>query len=141
MGGGRDGPPSTPNAPLDVGYRDPSGLTGDCVGGGGGGGFVVVKDSFGGAVVVRPSARRPGGGAGIRPCVRRGRSSGGGGRESHWQDHWQQCLFVFGDGHSPAAVLSRMLTRGVPVTMIASHDDTSISFSIDTGCRQRVSRK
>jgi hypothetical protein len=26
-----------------------------------------------------------------------------------------------------------MLTRGVPVTMIASHDDTSISVSIDTG--------
>ncbi len=26
-----------------------------------------------------------------------------------------------------------MLTRGVPVTMIASHDDTSISISFDTG--------
>ena len=36
----------------------------------------------------------------------------GGGRESHWQDHWRQCLFVFGDGHSPAAVSSWMLTRG-----------------------------
>ncbi len=60
------------DAPLDVGYRDPSAnLTGDCVGGGGGG-VVVVKDSSGGAV-VRPSARRPGGGAGIRPRVRRGR--------------------------------------------------------------------
>ncbi len=75
------------------------------------------------------------------------RSGTGGGRRggaagvSHWQDHWRQCLFVFGDGHSPAVVSSRMLTRGVPVTMIASHNDTSISFSIDTGCRRRVSRK
>ena len=80
--------------------------------------------------------------AGVLPRGRRIRHGGGGGRESHWQDHWQQCLFVFGDGHSPVAVSSRMLTRGVPVTMIASHDDTSISFfSIDTGCRRRVSRK
>ena len=81
-------------------------------------------------------------------CCRADFGSGtGGGRRggaagvSHWQDHWRQCLFVFGDGHSPAVVSSRMLTRGVPVTMIASHDDTSISFSIDTGCRRRVSRK
>ena len=72
-------------------------------------------------------------------CCRAGVESdaGGGGAargsDSHWQDHWQQCLFVFGDSHSPAAVSSRELTRGVPVTMIASHDDTSISFSIDTG--------
>jgi hypothetical protein len=44
------------DAPLDVGYRDPSAnLTGDCVGGGGGG-VVVVKDSSGGVVVVRPLA-------------------------------------------------------------------------------------
>ena len=82
-------------------------------------------------------------------CCRADFGSGtGGGRRggaagvSHWQDHWRQCLFVKGDGRSPATVSSRMLTRGVPVTMIASHDDTSISFfSIDTGCRRRVSRK
>ncbi|KAL3808123.1 hypothetical protein ACHAXA_004977 [Cyclostephanos tholiformis] len=67
------------------------------------------------------------------PMVYAGKRSNDNGVESLWQDHWLQCLFVFGDGHSENdAVGSRMLTRGAPVRIIASHDDSSISFSIDT---------
>jgi len=52
--------------------------------------------------------------------------------ESLWQDHWQQCLFVFGDGHanSNANESRRRLNKGTSVDLITSHDDTSISFSI-----------
>ena len=49
----------------------------------------------------------------------------GDGRESHWQDHWQQCLFLFDDGGSSS------LTKGAPMDVTASHDDASISFSLD----------
>ena len=43
---------------------------------------------------------------------------------SNWQDHWQQCLFVFGGGYSH-------ITKGSPVEIIASHDDNSISFFVN----------
>jgi len=53
--------------------------------------------------------------------------------ESLWQDHWQQCLFVFWDGHANSNANEsrrRRLSKGTPVDLIASHDDTSISFFI-----------
>ncbi len=50
---------------------------------------------------------------------------------SHWQDHWQQCLFVFGDSQlSEHAGETRKLRMGYPVQIITSHDDYAISFSI-----------
>ncbi|KAL7532981.1 hypothetical protein ACHAXR_007657 [Thalassiosira sp. AJA248-18] len=52
--------------------------------------------------------------------------------KSLWQDHWQQCLFLFGDGHSARNLGGRNLTKGSPVDIIASHDDSSISFSVRT---------
>ncbi len=53
--------------------------------------------------------------------------------ESHWQDHWQQVLFVFGDGHlSESAGRMRKLRVGQPVELVTSHNDESISFSITT---------
>ena len=51
-----------------------------------------------------------------------------------WQDHWQQCLFVFGDSNLQNK--SKELSMGTPVQIIASHDDTSISFSINTDQRE-----
>ena len=50
---------------------------------------------------------------------------------SHWQDHWQQCLFVFGDSQlSEHAGETRKLRMGHPVQIISYHDDYAISFSI-----------
>ena len=46
--------------------------------------------------------------------------------KSPWQDHWQQCLFVFGSDHEDCEAL----TEGQPFTLITSHDDTCISFDI-----------
>ena len=68
------------------------------------------------------------------PAAYAGEKSNDGGKVL-WQDHWQQCLFVFGDGHSEnsSGRLRRRMTRGTPVKLIASHDDSSIAFSIDTG--------
>jgi hypothetical protein len=49
--------------------------------------------------------------------------------ESRWQDNWQQCLFVFGDSNTSQ---QRVMTRGTPVQITISHDDSTISFVIDT---------
>jgi protein arginine N-methyltransferase 7 len=46
-----------------------------------------------------------------------------------WQDHWQQCLYVFA---KPSEELLR-IEKGQPTTLQASQDDTSISFSILPG--------
>ena len=46
--------------------------------------------------------------------------------KSPWQDHWQQCLYVFADDHDNC----ERLTQDQPFTLVASHDDTSISFKI-----------
>lgn len=43
--------------------------------------------------------------------------------KSPWQDHWQQCLYVFSDD-------CEQLSEGQPFTLVSSHDDTSISFKI-----------
>ena len=43
-----------------------------------------------------------------------------------WQDHWQQCLYVFGGDD----VECEALEKGTTFTLAASHDDTSISFGI-----------
>ena len=51
--------------------------------------------------------------------------------KSRWQDHWQQCLFVFGDGNSKNGG-TMQVTKASRVEIIASHDDHSISFSIET---------
>lgn len=48
-----------------------------------------------------------------------------------WQDHWQQCLFVFGDSHSPEHRDElRKLRVGHTVQIVTSHNDSTISFSI-----------
>eukprot|EP00956_Cyclotella_meneghiniana_P001802 scaffold1963_cov63-Cyclotella_meneghiniana.AAC.5 len=44
---------------------------------------------------------------------------------NHWQDHWQQCLFLFGDDHQ-----SREVEKGCSIHVIASNDDFSISFDV-----------
>ncbi|KAL7519461.1 hypothetical protein ACHAWX_004218 [Stephanocyclus meneghinianus] len=51
-------------------------------------------------------------------------------RNVQWQDHWQQCLFLFGD-----ADRSRTVFKGQPVKVVASHDDSSISFEVSE-CNQ-----
>jgi type III protein arginine methyltransferase len=45
---------------------------------------------------------------------------------SPWQDHWQQCLFVFADNHENC----HRLVESEEFELRASHDETSISFSI-----------
>ena len=45
---------------------------------------------------------------------------------NNWQDHWQQNLFFFADGQT------RNLRRGQPIQLNVSHDDTSISFDINS---------
>mmetsp|Transcript_33422 Transcript_33422/g.61369 ORF Transcript_33422/g.61369 Transcript_33422/m.61369 type:complete len:522 (+) Transcript_33422:20-1585(+) len=68
-------------------------------------------------------------------------SSSDSGTESNWQDHWQQCLFLFGDGCRSSSTQNdnledgsflRKLTEGVPVEITSSHDDSSLSFSLET---------
>ena len=55
------------------------------------------------------------------------------GNITNWQDHWQQCLFLFGDDHSASSPgRLRMLTKGAPIDVVSSHDDSSLSFSIRT---------
>jgi protein arginine N-methyltransferase 7 len=44
--------------------------------------------------------------------------------KNNWQDHWQQNLFLFGDGKA------HKLVRGSPAQVHVSHDDTSIAFAI-----------
>jgi len=63
--------------------------------------------------------------------------------ESLWQDHWQQCLFVFGDAHANSNTdeSTRRLNKGTPVDLIASHDDTSISFSISKTSSEENEKK
>jgi len=46
--------------------------------------------------------------------------------KSPWQDHWQQCLYVFGGED----VECEALEKGTVFTLVACHDDTSISFEI-----------
>mmetsp|Transcript_5654 Transcript_5654/g.10723 ORF Transcript_5654/g.10723 Transcript_5654/m.10723 type:complete len:780 (+) Transcript_5654:192-2531(+) len=43
-----------------------------------------------------------------------------------WQDHWQQCLYVFGEEHEKCQVLE----KDQAFTLFAHHDDMSISFRI-----------
>lgn len=43
-----------------------------------------------------------------------------------WQDHWQQCLYVFGEEHDKCQVLE----EDQPFTLFSHHDDMSISFRI-----------
>jgi len=43
-----------------------------------------------------------------------------------WQDHWQQCLYVFGGEDDECETLEKETV----FTLTASHDDTSISFNI-----------
>lgn len=43
-----------------------------------------------------------------------------------WQDHWQQCLYVFGGEDDECETLEKEAV----FTLTASHDDTSISFNI-----------
>ena len=45
---------------------------------------------------------------------------------SDWQDHWQQCLYVFTSPGQGCVVLE----RGVPATLKVCHDDMSISFDV-----------
>jgi predicted RNA methylase len=52
-----------------------------------------------------------------------------------WQDHWQQCLFVFGDGDR-----SRTIEVNCPIQVETSHDDFSISFAISRDDEMDVSR-
>lgn len=46
--------------------------------------------------------------------------------KSPWQDHWQQCIFVFGEDHDDLQVIE----KGVPCMLVSSHNDTSIGFKI-----------
>jgi type III protein arginine methyltransferase len=46
--------------------------------------------------------------------------------KSHWQDHWQQCLYVFAKPPEDCVVVQ----EGVAATLKAFHDDFSISFDI-----------
>lgn len=45
---------------------------------------------------------------------------------SPWQDHWQQCLFIFGNDDEGCLKLN----LGQDFQMVASHDETSITFSL-----------
>ena len=47
--------------------------------------------------------------------------------EMKWQDHWQQCLFLFGDTYSYD---SRKVKKNCPVLVGSGHDDYSISFDV-----------
>jgi len=47
-------------------------------------------------------------------------------KDYHWQDHWQQCLFVFHRTHQDCETLE----RGSFFTCTASHTDTAIAFHI-----------
>jgi len=44
-----------------------------------------------------------------------------------WQDHWQQCLFVFGEEDADCF----KVREGEGFDLVSSHDDTSISFRIE----------
>lgn len=44
----------------------------------------------------------------------------------HWQDHWQQCVFVFGSD-----VHAQELKKNEPFILTSSHDDYIISFQIE----------
>ena len=61
-------------------------------------------------------------------------------KNRHWQDHWQQCLFLFGDGHQ-----SREVEKGCPIHISTSNDDSSISFHVTddtvTNTRPVIRRK
>ncbi|KAL3794130.1 hypothetical protein HJC23_012837 [Cyclotella cryptica] len=56
-------------------------------------------------------------------------------RDFQWQDHWQQGLFLFGDSDR-----SRMISKGQPVHVVASHDNTSISFVVSDDDQTIASR-
>lgn len=49
----------------------------------------------------------------------------------NWQDHWQQCVFVFRSDDK-----CHKLTRNQSFTLVSSHDDFSISFKIHTEITQ-----
>ena len=44
-----------------------------------------------------------------------------------WQDHWMQCLFVFGEDSDDCP----LIVEGKPFNLISTHTDTSISFRIE----------
>ncbi len=48
--------------------------------------------------------------------------------KSPWQDHWQQCLYVFADNHDKC---ERLMEKEF-FSLITSHDDTSISFQVSS---------
>ena len=52
-----------------------------------------------------------------------------------WQDHWQQCLFIF--GHETRVKVS----IGETVELTSRHDDKSISFSIAQAARDRPNQR
>lgn len=52
-----------------------------------------------------------------------------------WQDHWQQCLYIFGEDHDECQVLQ----KGTYFNLFARHDDMSISFRISVPkCEQSL---
>lgn len=51
-----------------------------------------------------------------------------------WQDHWQQCLYVFGEEERKCPLLRKKMN----FSLIASHDDESIAFSIDPNTVEAV---
>ena len=50
-----------------------------------------------------------------------------------WQDHWQQCLFIFG--------YETEVSKGGAVELTSRHDDKSISFSIEQASRDRPNQR
>ena len=49
------------------------------------------------------------------------------GIENEWQDHWMQCLYVFGEDHDDCP----LIVEGKPFNLVATHTETSISFRIE----------
>jgi predicted RNA methylase len=47
--------------------------------------------------------------------------------QMQWQDHWQQCLYLFADGDH-----SREAKSGCPIQLNTSHDDYSLTFQINS---------
>ena len=48
----------------------------------------------------------------------------------NWQDHWQQCIFVFSDTDCCS------LTKGEAFLLVSKHNDSSITFEIDSGLKK-----
>ncbi len=53
----------------------------------------------------------------------------------NWQDHWQQCVYVF------SAADSLFLEKDEAFILLAKHDDSSISFELEKECEKEYSKK